>query len=108
MAREDQNSGGLTVGTDDRLFQIESQGFDVVFLNNGATIEIHKIEDSSGAEMLPSTVVWTGIQRDTWYEIFVAADQTLSSAQVTGSLNGLPITPLNFTGSSNGVFPFQP
>lgn len=64
---------------------------------------MRRVEDSNGAEMVPSTTLYNTIPRDTWLTLEVAADQTLEEVRAT--LTGDSPVTLPFTGTSNGTFP---
>ncbi|MEL6734845.1 MAG: hypothetical protein AAFO98_03040, partial [Pseudomonadota bacterium] len=94
----------LTLPSSTFLAAVGSQGFDLrIIASGGGRVNLQRVEDSSGAEMVPSTTLYNTIPRDTWLTLEVAADQTLEEIRAT--LTGDSPVTIPFTGTSSGAFP---
>jgi len=87
-------------GSTQILFAQTATGFDVELMNSG-NLRV-TVEDGTGAKMLATVVIQTGLAAGVWHDLVISANQTAAVLRV--NLNGAPFATLPFTGTGNGVF----
>lgn len=85
------------------LTSIASQGFDLrIIASGGGRVNLQKLEDNTGAQMMGSTTIFTSIPRDTWITLEVMADH--STDTLTATMTDASSVSLSYTGTSSGNF----